>query len=192
MTKTALVTGASAGIGEEFARALAEEGFDLVLVARRRERLEALAQSLANAHGVRVHVMPEDLADPQAPTRIHTALTGLGLHVDVLINNAGGGIKQIFTRAAWSEHAGLLQVQVVAPAHLTHLLLPAMVERGYGRIIHVASLAGLMPGAPTSTLYPAAKSFLVKFSESLAAELSESGVHVCAFAQDSHAQNSTM
>jgi len=132
-------------------RALAEDGFDLVLVARRRERLEALAQSLANQHGARVHVMPEDLADPLAPTRIHAALTEQGVHVDVLINNAGGGIKQVFTHAAWSEHAQLLQVQVVAPAHLTHLLLPAMIERGYGRIIYVSSLAGLMPGAPTST-----------------------------------------
>jgi short-subunit dehydrogenase len=180
MTKTALITGASAGIGEEFARALAEDGFDLVLVARRRERLEALAQTLANQHAVRVHALPEDLADPLAPTRIFATLTQQGLHIDMLINNAGGGIKQTFARAAWSEHAQLLQVQVVAPAHLTHLLLPAMVERGYGRIIQVSSLAGLMPGGPTSTLYPAAKSFLVKFSESLAAELSESGVHVCA------------
>ena len=180
MTKTALVTGASAGIGEEFARALAQDGFDLVLVARRRERLEALAQQLAKDHSVRVHVLPEDLADPAAPVRIHSALAQLGVHIDMLINNAGGGIKQMFAQTDWSEHAQLLQVQVVASAHLTHLLLPAMIERGYGRIIQVASLAGLMPGAPTSTLYPAAKSFLVKFSESMAAELSESGVHVCA------------
>lgn len=180
MKRTALVTGASAGIGEEFARALAQDGFDLVLVARRRERLSALARSLTSEHGVRVHVLAEDLADPSAPLRIHSALTEQGLHIDMLINNAGGGIRQTFARAAWSEHAQLMQVQVVASAHLTHLLLPAMLERGYGRIIQVASLAALMPGAPASTLYPAAKSFLVKFSESLAAELSESGVHVCA------------
>jgi uncharacterized protein len=122
----------------------------------------------------------EDLSDPLAPTRIHSALSQLGLHIDMLVNNAGAGIKQTFAKAAWTEHAQLMQVQVVAAAHLTHLLLPAMIERGYGRIIHVSSLAGLMPGAPTSTLYPAAKSFLVKFSESLAAELRDTGVHVCA------------
>ena len=180
MTKTALITGASAGIGEEFARALAQDGFDLVLVARRRERLEALAQQIAAERGVRVHVVPEDLSDPAAPVRIHKALQELELHVDMLVNNAGAGIKQIFVKAPWSEQMQLMQVHVVASTHLTHLLLPAMIERGYGRIIHVSSLAGLMPGAPTSTLYPAAKSFLVKFSESLAAELWGSGVHVCA------------
>jgi len=180
MTKTALITGASAGIGEEFARVLAQDGFDLVLVARRRERLESLAAALAAEHSVRVHVVPDDLSDPSAPARIHNALSLLGLHIDVLVNNAGAGIKQTFVSAPWSEHAALVQVQVVAAAHLTHLLLPAMIERGYGRIIHVSSLAGLMPGAPTSTLYPAAKSFLVKFSESLAAELRDTGVHVCA------------
>jgi short-subunit dehydrogenase len=180
MTKTALITGASAGIGEEFARVLAQDGFDLVLVARRRERLEALAVALAAEHSVRVHVMPDDLSDPAAPARIHAALAQLGLHIDMLVNNAGAGIKQTFVRAAWSEHAQLMQVQIVAAAHLTHLVLPAMIERGYGRIIHVASLAGLMPGSPTSTLYPAAKSFLVKFAESLAAELRDTGVYVCA------------
>lgn len=180
MTKTALITGASAGIGEEFARVLAQDGCDLVLVARRRERLESLAAALATEHSVRVHVVPEDLSDPLAPTRIHAALTQLDLHIDMLVNNAGAGIRQTFVNAPWSEHAQLMQVQVVAAAHLTHLLLPAMIERGYGRIIQVSSLAGLMPGAPTSTLYPAAKSFLVKFSESLAAELRGTGVHVCA------------
>jgi short-subunit dehydrogenase len=180
MSKIALVTGASAGIGEEFARVLAQDGFDLVLVARRRERLESLAVTLASEHSVRVHVVPEDLSDPAAPARIHAALQQLDLHIDMLVNNAGSGIKQTFAKASWQEHAQLMQVQVVAPAHLTHLLLPAMLERGYGRIIQVSSLAGLLPGAPTSTLYPAAKSFLVKFSESLAAELWGSGVHVCA------------
>jgi uncharacterized protein len=180
MTRTALITGASAGIGVELARALAEDGFDLVLVARRRERLAALAKTLCSDHGVRVRALPDDLSDPLAPTRIHAALLEQGLHIDMLVNNAGAGIKHTFTQAPWSEHAQLMQVQVVAPAHLTHLLLPAMLKRRYGRILHVSSLAGLMPGAPTSTLYPAAKSFLVKFSESLAAELWGSGVHVCA------------
>jgi len=182
MTRTALVTGASAGIGEAFARELAHDGFDLVLVARRRERLEAVKAAIEteSQQRVKVHVLPEDLADPQAPQRIFDALARAGLQIDMLVNNAGSGIAQLFKDAPWSQHAQLIQVQVTASAHLTHLLLPAMLERGYGRIIHVGSLAGLMPGSPTSTLYPAAKSFLVKFAESLASELWGSGVHVCA------------
>lgn len=129
---------------------------------------------------MRVHVVPEDLSDPAAPERIYAELKRQDIHVDMLVNNAGSGIARTFCRAPWQEHAQLMQVQVVASAHLTHLFLPAMIDRGYGRIINVASLAGLMPGAPTSTLYPAAKSFLVKFSESLAAELRGTGVYVCA------------
>ncbi|MET0387056.1 MAG: SDR family oxidoreductase [Polyangiales bacterium] len=180
MAKTALVTGASAGIGAEFARELARDGFDLVLVARRAERLEALASELGTTHGITAIALPDDLGDPAAPARIHAELQRRDIHIDMLVNNAGSGIAQTFTRAKWQVHAQLIQVQVTAAAQLTHLFLPAMLARSYGRIINVASLAGLMPGAPTSTLYPAAKSFLVKFSESLAAELWGSGVHVCA------------
>jgi short-subunit dehydrogenase len=180
MRKTALVTGASAGIGKSFAELLARDGFDLVLVARRRERLEDLALAISERYGVRAHVIDADLADPAAPTRIFETLASRGIEVDVLINNAGFGVRQTFLKTPWATHAQLIQVQVTAVAHLTHLCLPGMVERGYGRILHVASLAGLLPGAPTSTLYAAAKSFLVKFAESLTAELTGKGVHVCA------------
>jgi short-subunit dehydrogenase len=180
MAKTALVTGASAGIGTEFARELARDGFDLVLVARRRERLEAVSGALTSEFHVQAHVVVADLADPAAPQQIFDELKQRGVKVDVLINNAGGGIKSLFVDSPWAAHAQLIQVQVTAAAQLTHLFVPGMLERGYGRVINIASLAGLMPGAPTSTLYPAAKSFLVKFSESLAAELWGSGVHVCA------------
>jgi short-subunit dehydrogenase len=180
MSRTALVTGASAGIGKSFAELLAQDGFDLVLVARRRERLEELGLALSEKYGVRAHVIDADLADPGAPARIFESLASRRIEVDVLINNAGFGIRQTFVKTPWEEHARLIQVQVTAVAHLTHLCLPGMLERRYGRILHVASLAGLLPGAPTSTLYAAAKSFLVKFSESLTAELKGKGVHVCA------------
>jgi len=180
MRKTALVTGASAGIGSEFARELARDGFDLVLVARRRERLEQLAQALAGELGTKTLVLQEDLSDPAAPQRIYEAVQRDGIQVDMLVNNAGAGIAKTFRDAPWSEHAQLIQVQVTAAAQLTHLFLPAMLERGYGRIIQVASLAALVPGVARSTLYPAAKAFLVRFSESLAAELWGSGVYVCA------------
>ena len=180
MTRTALVTGASAGIGKAFAEHLASDGFDLVLTARRQQRLEELARALELKHGVRAQVIAADLADPAAPEQIAQALRARGLEIDVLINNAGFGIRTAFRDTPWTLHAQLIQVEVTAVAHLTHLCLPGMVERGYGRIVHVASLAGLLPGAPTSTLYAAAKSFLVKFSESLTAELKDTGVHVCA------------
>jgi short-subunit dehydrogenase len=180
MTRTALVTGASAGIGKAFAEHLASDGFDLVLTARRQQRLEELAHALEHKHGVRAQVISADLADPAAPEQIAQALRARGLEIDVLINNAGFGIRTAFLDTSWTQHAQLIQVEVTAVAHLTHLCLPGMLERGYGRIVHVASLAGLLPGAPTSTLYAAAKSFLVKFSESLTAELKDTGVFVCA------------
>jgi len=178
--KTALVTGASAGIGAEFARALAGEGFDVVLVARRRERLETVAEELRRDFQVQAFPVAEDLADPAAPLRIYEELKRQELPIDALINNAGSGIRQTFVSVPWREHAQLIQVQITAAAQLIRMLLPGMLERGFGRIVNVSSLAGLMPGAPTSTLYPAAKSFLIKFSESLAAEVSGTGVHVCA------------
>jgi uncharacterized protein len=178
--KTALVTGASAGIGKAFAEQLAKDGFDLVLTARRKDRLDALATELRDERGVRVEVIAEDLTDPGAPERIFAELRARGLRCDVLINNAGWGIAQPFVATPWQAQAEFIQVLVTAVAQLAHLALPAMIERRYGRIVNVASLAGLLPGAPTSTLYAAAKSFLVKFSESLAAEVHGTGVHVCA------------
>jgi len=180
MNKTALITGASSGIGKAFAEQLARDGFDLVLTARREQRLLELARTLEAERRVRVTVVTADLADPAAPQQLIATLDEKKIPVDVLVNNAGFGIKTHFRDTPWSQHAQLIQVEVTAVAQLTHLCLPRMIERGYGRIVNVASLAGLMPGAPTSTLYAAAKSFLVKFSESLAAELADTGVYVCA------------
>lgn len=180
MSRTALVTGASSGIGKSFAEQLAADGFHLVLTARRQSRLDEIAGAIESKYGVRASVIVADLADSAAPERIVQELKARSIEIDVLINNAGFGIKTAFTATPWAKHAELIQVEVTAVAHLTHLLLPGMIERGYGRIVHVASVAGLLPGAPTSTLYAAAKSFLVKFSESLTAELKGTGVYVCA------------
>lgn len=178
--KTALITGASAGIGKAFAEQLAKDGFDLILTARRADRLEALASELRADRGVQVHVIAADLTDPAAPQRLFAELCARGLHVDVLVNNAGRGVADPFVKVGWAEHAEFIQMLVTAVAHLTHLCVPGMVERGYGRVINVSSLAGVLPASPTSTLYAAAKSFLVKFSESLAGELVGTGVHVLA------------
>ncbi len=178
--RTALVTGASAGIGEAFADVFAAEGFDLVITARREDRLRTVAARLEQRHHVRVHVVVEDLSDPQAPARLCAEIAARGLTIDALVNNAGFGVTGVYTSRDWSYHSTFLQVMVVAVAELTHRLLPGMVERGYGRIVNVASLAGLAPAPAGHTLYAAAKAFVIKFSESLAQEVMKHGVHVTA------------
>jgi short-subunit dehydrogenase len=178
--RTALITGASAGIGEAFAGEFAARGFDLVLVARREDRLRAVASRLEERHGIRAHAIPVDLADPGAPAALWRSIEERGLTIDALVNNAGYGIPGAFIASDWPRQAALLQVMVVAPAELTHLALPGMIARGYGRIINVASLAALVPAPAGHTLYAATKAFVVKFTESLAGEVRASGVHVTA------------
>ncbi len=178
--RTALVTGASAGIGKAFAELLAEHGFTLVLTARRADRLEALAGALRATHGVAVHVLPADLADPAAPAALCAEIHTRALQIDVLVNNAGYGVPGAYVRTDWRRQADFIQVLVTAVAELTHRLLPAMVAGGYGRVLNIASLAALVPAAPGHTLYAASKAFLVKFSEALAGEVREHGVHVTA------------
>ena len=176
----ALVTGASAGIGAEFARVFAENGFSVVLTARREDRLATLARELEERHRVKTQVIAENLADPQAPVRLFDAVRQRGIDIDALVNNAGFGARQSFRETPWADHAAFLQVLVTAVVHLTHLFEPGMVQRRWGRIINVASVAGLLPGAPGRTLYGPAKAFLIKFSEALALEHGRDGVHVTA------------
>jgi Short-chain dehydrogenases of various substrate specificities len=147
-----LITGASAGIGAAFARELAALGHDLVLTARRVDRLEALAGELREKHGVSVTVLPNDLADPGAPQLLCEALQQRDLQVDWLINNAGYGVPGSFLANDWRTHADFLQVLLTAPTELAWRLLPGMRKRGYGRVINVASLAGHVPG-PRDTRY---------------------------------------
>ena len=180
MRRTALITGASAGIGEAFAEVFAADGFDLVVVARRVERLDALAARLTQQHGVAVHVLPVDLALPDAAATLAAALEARGLTIDALVNNAGYGVPGAYTSASWERQHALLQVMVVTLAELTYRLVPGMVARGYGRIVNVASLAGLVPPAAGHTLYAASKAFVIKFSEALAHEVRHRGVHVTA------------
>ena len=178
--RRALVTGASSGIGLAFARVLAEHGHDLVLTARRQERLESLAADLRGAFGVDVVVIADDLADAESPARLVSAIAQRTLSIDVLVNNAGFGVPGSYANTSWRQQGDFLQVLVVAVAELTHRLLPGMVERRWGRIINVASLAGLMPGVAGHTLYAASKSFLISFSESLARETAAHGINVTA------------
>lgn len=178
--RRALVTGASAGIGEAFARELARRGFDVVLTARRADRLEAIAAELRDRHAVEAIVAPLDLARPDGPEALVAALEAQGLHIDVLVNNAGYGVTGYLDDQPWETHASFIQVMMTAPTELAWRLLPGMRARGYGRIINVASLAGLVPGSAGHTLYGASKAYLIRFSQSLALETAGAGVHVTA------------
>ncbi|WP_130618783.1 SDR family NAD(P)-dependent oxidoreductase [Dyella amyloliquefaciens] len=177
---TTLVTGASAGIGATFARDLAARGHDLILTARRVERLESLANELSTRHGCTVTVLPADLADPQAVAVLCDTIAQRGLTVDWLVNNAGYGVPGTFEANDWATHEAFIRVLMTAPAELAWRLLPGMRQRGYGRIINVASLAGHVPGSAGHTLYAASKAYLIKFSQSLALENRHLGVNVCA------------
>lgn len=176
----ALVTGASAGIGAAFARELARRGHALVLVARRRDRLEALAGELAAAHGTRTLVVDLDLARVDSVRELHERTQAEGIHVDCLVNNAGYGVGGTFPSQPWEVHRDFLQVLVTGLAEACWRYLPAMQAAGRGRIVNVASLAGLMPGSAGHTLYGAAKAFVIRFSQSLALENRARGVHVTA------------
>lgn len=178
-TRTALVTGASAGIGASFARMLAAEGLNLILVARRTERLDTLAGELRMAHGVRVEVFHADLTDPGAPAEIMAFADGHGLSVDVLINNAGMATSTSFADSTWPALAGELQLMVTAVTELTHRVIPGMKARGWGRIVNLSSLAAFSPPGE-SLLYTGIKSYVLNMSQSLDMELKPDGIHVTA------------
>ncbi|HEY3949569.1 SDR family NAD(P)-dependent oxidoreductase [Phenylobacterium sp.] len=176
----ALITGASAGIGAAFARAYAARGHDLALVARRAERLEALAGELSAAHGIEAFAVPADLAAWEARDGVLGAVAARGRHVDVLVNNAGFSIAQSFAGVPWERQRDFLMTLVVNACGLAHGVIPGMVERGRGSIINVASLTAFAPGVAGHSLYPGAKSLAVKWSQSLAAELGDKGIRVTA------------
>jgi len=174
---TALITGASSGIGLELAKLFALDGYDLVLVARRVERLEALGAELARRYGIRYHAVAVDLADPAAPATIVQRLDGAGLAVDVLVNNAGLGALGAFATADPETGRRMIRVNVEALTQLTRLLLPGMLARRRGRVLNVASTAGFVPG-PLMAVYYATKAYVISFSEALAEELRGSGVSI--------------
>ena len=173
-----LITGASAGLGAALAREYASRDWDLVLIARRESRLAALAEELKAEHGTDSHIIAADLFADTAVAEIMTALDGI--QIDGVINNAGYGHPGTFLASDWEAHRRFNHLMSVVPVELTRALLPAMVERGYGRVMQVASLAGHMPGSKGHTLYAAVKSYLIKFSESLNTEMLGTGVHVSA------------
>ena len=178
--RLALITGASSGIGAAFARLYASHGYDLAITARRADRLASLADEIRLRQGVEILIVPADLAQIGAPGAILAEIAAHGRPVDALVNNAGYGAPGPYAAAPWEDQRAFLQVLMAAPCELAHQVMPGMIERRFGRIVNVASLAGLIPGGAETVLYGAAKAFLVSFSQGLHAEGRSAGVHVSA------------
>ncbi|MDM8528509.1 SDR family oxidoreductase [Anaerolineales bacterium HSG24] len=168
--KLALVTGASSGLGVDFARGLAEFGCNLVLVARRENRLQKVKESLINDYGVEVTVIPMDLVQREAPQRLYDQLTEMDKTVDVLINNAGFGLHGEFVDIPWEKEGNMLDLDIVTLTHLTKLFVKDMVAQNFGFIMQVSSIGAYQP-SPTYATYSAAKSYVLYFGEALNYEL---------------------
>ncbi len=198
--QTALVTGGSGGIGLELAKVLAREGFDIVLVARKRDSLEAAAGQLEGKFGVKAHVFAADLRLQDAPQAIFEFLHNETIDIEVLVNNAGIGLGGEFSETKLQRELDMIQVNIVALTQLTKLFIPAMIKRQSGRVLNVASTAAFQPG-PLMAVYYATKAYVLSFSEALAEELRNSGVTVTAlcpgpthtdFAQSAQMTNSRL
>jgi len=172
-----LITGASTGIGAGLARVFARKGHDLVLVARSHDRLDELARELRDAHGVTARVLPIDLSIPGAAGALRERVARESVEVDVLVNDAGFGMRGPFVELDPARQLEMIQVNLVALTELTRLFVPDMVRRGAGRILNVASTAAFQPG-PLMAVYCATKAYVLSFSEALAEELRGSGVTV--------------
>ena len=177
--KTALITGASAGLGIEFAKQLAANSYNLVLVARRREKLEQVADELRAQFGVVVTIVPADLSDPEAPSTIYETLKASSIHIDYLVNNAGAAGSDLLEDREWTTQQNFFQLMMLSVAHLCHLFIPDMRERGFGRVINIASVAGRIPRAGGCNYGPS-KAYLIALSEDLSVTLHGTGVNVCA------------
>jgi short-subunit dehydrogenase len=178
--RTALVTGASAGIGVELSRVFAAHGYDLVLVARSGNKLEALAETLRREHGVAVRAIPTDLVAPGAPEKLRDAVAGEAVRIDVLVNDAGTLSSGPFRSMEMDEIIGMLELNVRALTVLTRHFVAPMIEAGWGRILNMSSIVGAQP-LPSMAVYGATKAYIVAFTEALSMELDGSGVTATAF-----------
>jgi uncharacterized protein len=177
--QTALVTGGSGGIGLELAKVLARHEFDLVLIARKRDALEAAAGQLEGKFAVKAHVFAADLRRPEAPQAIFDFLSNENIPIEILVNNAGIGLGGEFADTAVQRELDMIQVNISALTHLTKLFLPPMIKRHSGKILNVASTAAFQPG-PLMAVYYATKAYVLSFSEALSEELRNAGVTVTA------------
>jgi len=175
--KTSLITGASSGLGVDFARELAQRGADLILTARRKERLEGVAQEMREAYGVRADVIALDLGESTAPQRLYDSVKELGCEVDILVNNAGFGVYGPFSDTPWDRTAQMLQLDIISLTHLTKLFLDEMIKRNSGYVLQVASAAAYQ-ATPNYAAYAAAKSYVLHFGEALHHELRNTNVKI--------------
>lgn len=178
-TLATVITGASGGIGEALAHLFAPEQQTLVLVARSKDKLDALAKELNSKHGIKVHVIAQDLEQIGASAALMNEISNLKLTVDTLVNNAGFGISAPFAKADAAKTSGMMQLNMVALTELTHMALPAMLERGHGRIMNIASAVAFQP-CPYFAVYAATKAYVLSFTEALAEEVRSRGVLVTA------------
>jgi len=176
---TALITGASSGIGAELARVFAKHGHNLVLTARRKNRLEELAESLRRDYGIKAEVLPMDLSLESGPDDIYKNLKQKNIRIDILVNNAGLLVYGRFSQTSWERERKLIQVNTVALSRLIKLFVPDMIERGYGRVLNIGSTGSFIP-SPLNTVYSASKSFVLSLSEAASEELRGTGVTMTA------------
>ncbi len=179
MSKTALITGASNGIGYELAKVHAEMGDNLVLVARSKDKLDDLAVELEKQFKIKAYTIGKDLSQPGSAKEVYDELKLKNIPVDYLINNAGSGDYGLFAESEWNRQERMINLNVSAVVHLTHLFLPDMVKRKSGRILNLASTASFQPG-PTMSVYFASKAFVLSFSEAINNEVREHGITVTA------------
>ena len=180
MNQTALVTGASGGIGYELAKLFAKDHYNLVLVARSTPKLTQFANELQRQFGISAKAVPLDLTAAPAPQFLFDQLQREGIAVDILVNNAGYGVLGEFSKVLLEDSLSQIQLNVMVLTHLTRLFLPAMLERRSGKILNVASTAGFQPG-PRMAVYYASKAYVISFSEALANEVAGTGVTVTCF-----------
>jgi short-subunit dehydrogenase len=179
MTNTALITGASSGIGLELAKIHASKGGDIVLVARTADKLNALKNELESEHKIAVTVIPLDLSQPDSAQALFDQTESLGLNIDVLINNAGFGGHGKFHQRSLADEQAMMQVNMVTLTNLTHLYLKGMIERNKGKVLNVSSTASFIPG-PLQAVYYASKAYVTSFSQAIAEELKDTNVSVTA------------
>lgn len=173
----ALITGATSGIGYQLSRVLAEKGYNMVLVARNLQRLIQVAEELNHEFGVKVEIIPQDLAEVQAPAQIFNKLQERSIQIDVLVNNAGFNEYGAFYSTNQKHEEQMVQVNISSLTFLTKLLLPGMIDRHYGKILNLGSIGSYAPG-PLNAVYCATKAYVLSFSEALAEELQGTGVDV--------------
>ncbi|MFA7359605.1 MAG: SDR family oxidoreductase [Candidatus Kapaibacterium sp.] len=177
MKKTALITGASAGLGVEFAKNFAKDGHNIVLTARRTERMEQLAEELMNKHSVDIKVLGKDLSNMNEVQSVFETLQRDNIHIDFLVNNAGFGDWGNFHESDWTKVEGMIDVNMKALTKLTYLFMRPMIQKGGGRILNVASMAAFQPG-PLMAVYYATKAFVLSFSEAVNNEIKGTGVSI--------------